>query len=135
MSFAIQPGEFVTIMGTSGSIRSRLVECVRVFGHTDIRDIIWMGCRFEIWERMNGSFRNLKIGFIFSPIIITQNNSIGKRGITFIVIFLFETSEKERLDALGGWVKTGFTIVQSMSGGQQQRVAIARVVNDPVILR
>ena len=53
VSFAIQPGEFVTIMGTSGSGKSTLLNVLGCLD-TPTAGEYWTGIRSGRWERMSG---------------------------------------------------------------------------------
>ena len=54
VSFAIQPGEFVTIMGTSGSGKSTLLNVLGCLDTPKPGSIGWTGIRSGRWERMSG---------------------------------------------------------------------------------
>ena len=66
VSFAIQPGEFVTIMGTSGSGKSTLLNVLGCLD-TPTAGEYWLDGYSvrQMGKNERASFRNLKIGFIF----------------------------------------------------------------------
>ena len=131
VSFAIQPGEFVTIMGTSGSGKSTLLN---VLGCLDGMSVRNMG------KNERASFRNLKIGFIFQSYNLLPKTT-ALENVELPLLYNPSYSKRARreraLDALKavGLENRIHHRSNQMSGGQQQRVAIARaMVNDPVIL-
>ena len=140
-SFAIQPGEFVTIMGTSGSGKSTLLN---VLGCLDIPTsgeyyLDGMSVR-NMGKNERASFRNLKIGFIFQSYNLLPKTT-ALENVELPLLYNPSYSKRARreraLDALKavGLENRIHHRSNQMSGGQQQRVAIARaMVNDPVIL-
>ena len=141
VSFAIQPGEFVTIMGTSGSGKSTLLN---VLGCLDIPTsgeyyLDGMSVR-NMGKNERASFRNLKIGFIFQSYNLLPKTT-ALENVELPLLYNPSYSKRARreraLDALKavGLENRIHHRSNQMSGGQQQRVAIARaMVNDPVIL-
>ena len=130
VSFAIQPGEFVTIMGTSGSGKSTLLN---VLGCLDTPTA------GEYW--LDGySVRNHKIGFVFQSYnLLPKTTSIENVELPLMYNPAVSAKERERraieaLDSVGLHDRL-YHKSNQMSGGQQQRVAIARaLVNDPVLI-
>lgn len=141
VSFSINEGEFVAIMGTSGSGKST---CMNMLGtldkptsgryHLDGVDV------FSLKADELSDIRNNKIGFVFQGFnLISRTSAIDNVALPMIYKGI---GEKERLDRarealkIVGLEKKEGNMPSQMSGGQQQRVAIARaIVNDaPLIL-
>ena len=137
----VQPGEFVTIMGTSGSGKSTLLN---VLGCLDIPTsgeyyLDGMSVR-EMGKNDRASYRNLKIGFIFQSYNLLPKTT-ALENVELPLLYNPSVSKRVRREkALSALKAVGLENrvnhrSNQMSGGQQQRVAIARaMVNDPVIL-
>ena len=141
VAFSIQPGEFVTIMGTSGSGKSTLLNILGCLdtptsgeSYLDGMSVRKMGAN----ER--ASFRNLKIGFIFQSYNLLAKTTALENVELPLLYNPAYTRRMRREKALEALKAVGLEHriqhrSNQMSGGQQQRVAIARaMVNDPVIL-
>lgn len=141
VSLSIEQGEFVAIMGTSGSGKST---CMNVLGtldkpnsgsyHLDGVDV------FSLNSNELSDIRNVKLGFVFQGFnLIPRTSAIDNVELPMIYKGIPEEERHER-------ARKALKIVRlenrekhmpnQMSGGQQQRVAIARaIVNDaPLIL-
>lgn len=141
VSFNIDEGEFVSIMGTSGSGKST---CMNMLGTLDVPtsgeyyldgiDVLSLSVD-ELSE-----IRNSKIGFVFQGFnLIPRTSAIENVELPMIYKGIPEVERHERArNALKvvGLEKREEHLPNQMSGGQQQRVAIARaIVNDaPLIL-
>ncbi len=141
VSFSIEKGEFVAIMGTSGSGKST---CMNMLGtldkptsgeyHLDGVDV------FSLTSEQLSDIRNNKIGFVFQGFnLISRTSAIDNVAMPMIYKGIPEKERYEKArDALKivGLEKKENNMPSQMSGGQQQRVAIARaIVNDaPLIL-
>ncbi len=141
VSFSVEKGEFVAIMGTSGSGKST---CMNTLGtldrptsgtyHLDGVDV------FSLNQEELSEIRNQKIGFVFQGFnLISKTSAIENVELPMIYKGIPEEERhrraKEALEIVG--LKNREThMPNQMSGGQQQRVAIARaLVNDaPLIL-
>ena len=141
VSFTITEGEFVSIMGTSGSGTSTLLNILGCLDTPSAGDYIIDGVSIKSLSKNElSTLRNRKIGFVF------QNYNLLARttAIENVELPLFYNSDvpaKERRDrAIAALKLVGLENrlehkPNQLSGGQQQRVAIARaLVNDPVIL-
>lgn len=141
VSFSIEEGEFVAIMGTSGSGKST---CMNMLGtldkptsgeyYLDNTDV------FSLSGDELSDIRNNKIGFVFQGFnLIARTSAIDNVSLPMIYKGLSECERykraKEALKIVGLENKEN-NLPSQMSGGQQQRVAIARaIVNDaPLIL-
>ena len=141
VSFSIDEGEFVSIMGTSGSGKST---CMNTLGTLDVPtsgeyyldgiDVLSLSIN-ELSE-----IRNSKIGFVFQGFnLIPRTSAIDNVELPMIYKGIPEEERHKRArEALRivGLEKREDHLPNQMSGGQQQRVAIARaIVNDaPLIL-
>ena len=141
VSFSIEEGEFVSIMGTSGSGKST---CMNTLGtldiptsgsyHLDGVDVLSLSSD-ELSE-----IRNVKIGFVFQGFnLIPRTSALENVELPMIYKGLPEEERHTRARyalKIVGLENREDHLPNQMSGGQQQRVAIARaIVNDaPLIL-
>lgn len=141
ISFEIEQGEFVAIMGASGSGKST---CMNMLGtldkpnsgqyHLDGVDV------FSLSADELSDIRNNKIGFVFQGFnLISRTSAIDNVQLPMIYKGIPEEERIERARKalkIVGLEKKENNMPSQMSGGQQQRVAIARaIVNDaPLIL-
>lgn len=141
ISFAINQGEFVTIMGTSGSGKSTLLNILGCLDTASYGDYLLDGVSVKTMNRdERATLRNLKIGFIFQSYNLLPKTT-ALENVELPLLYNPAISQKEReakaraaLNDVGLSNRVNHSSNQ-MSGGQQQRVAIARaLVNDPVII-
>ena len=140
ISLSINEGEFVAIMGTSGSGKST---CMNMLGtldkptsgsyHLDGIDVLALNS-----DELS-MIRNSKLGFIFQGFnLISRTSTLDNVALPMIYKGVNEEERyrkaKEALKIVG--LENREThMPNQMSGGQQQRVAIARaLVNDAPIL-
>ena len=140
INLTIEKGEFVSIMGTSGSGKSTMMNILGCLdrpteGHYFIED--------EDVERFNESrladIRNKKIGFVFQSFnLLPKLSSVENVELPMVYAGIGRKQRRERaIEALTkvGLEKRIYHKPNELSGGQRQRVAIARaLVNDPSIL-
>lgn len=141
VSLNIEEGEFVAIMGTSGSGKST---CMNMLGtldkpnsgsyHLDGVDVLSLSAD-ELSD-----IRNLKLGFVFQGFnLIPRTSALENVELPMIYKGIPEEERHERARKalkIVGLEKREDHMPNQMSGGQQQRVAIARaIVNEaPLIL-
>ena len=141
VSFEIQAGEFVAIMGTSGSGKSTMLNILGCLdkptsGEYYIDEI-------EVSKFSNdklSEIRKKKIGFVFQSYNLLPRTAAIEQ-VELPLLYNPSVGAKERRERaeealrLVGLEERMYHLPSQMSGGQQQRVAIARaIVNDPVII-
>ena len=141
VSLTVKEGEFVAIMGTSGSGKSTFMNTLGCLDkptsgsyHLDGVDVLSLNA-----DKLS-EIRNLKLGFVFQGFnLIPRTTALENVEMPMIYkgIPPHERIEKARhaLEIVGLKERENH-LPNQMSGGQQQRVAIARaIVNDaPIIL-
>ncbi len=141
VSLEIQRGEFVAIVGQSGSGKSTMMN---VLGCLDIPtrgEYLLDGVNVrELSDRELSRIRNKQIGFIFQQYNLIQNLNVLEN-VELPLIYQGVGMEKRREMALEALERVGLANrvkhkPTEMSGGQQQRVAIARAIatKPPIIM-
>ncbi|PKO13807.1 MAG: macrolide ABC transporter ATP-binding protein [Chloroflexi bacterium HGW-Chloroflexi-10] len=139
VSFTIQKGEMLAIMGPSGSGKSTLMS---ILGCLDVPTQGAYILDGEPVEKMNDNqladIRNRKIGFVFQQFNLLARTSAFEN--VMLPLTYAANGKNKREIARQALEKVGLGDrmkhnPSELSGGQQQRVAIARaLVNNPAIL-
>ncbi len=141
VSFDVFPKEFVTIMGTSGSGKTTMLNILGCMDKPSGGEYILDGVHAE---KLSGDalahIRGQKIGFVFQSYNLLSRTS-AVENVELPLLYNSAFSSKERRErAVAALERVGLAgrmdhMPNQLSGGQQQRVAIARaLVNDPVII-
>lgn len=141
IDLVIGEGEFVTIMGTSGSGKSTFLNILGCLDKPSAGDYILDGVPVkELSKNQLADIRNQKIGFIFQSYNLLAKTS-ALENVELPLLYNPKISARDRRErATQALERVGLGsrmhhMPNQLSGGQQQRVAIARsLVNDPVIL-
>lgn len=141
ISFEIEKGEIVTIVGRSGSGKSTLLNLVSGFIHPKEGEIWINGQKVsQLNETKFAEFRIKNLGFIFQSFqLIPSMTAFQNVELPLILKGVNEDKRKKQTNEM--LAKVGLADYQEhypgeLSGGQQQRVSIARalIVNPPIIL-
>ena len=141
VSLTIEKGEFVAIMGASGSGKSTFMNMLGTLDKPNSSSYYLDGIDvLNLDSDSLSEIRNTKIGFVFQGFnLISRTSTIDNVELPMIYKGIDEETRhiraKEALKIVGLENRENH-MPNQMSGGQQQRVAIARaIVNDaPLIL-
>jgi len=141
ISFTITEGEFVTIMGSSGSGKSTMLNILGCLDKptSGIYEIDGVKMK-DLSKNELATIRNEKIGFIFQSYNLLARTSAIENVELPLLYNSKVTSEERRERAIKALKMVGLGerlhhTPSQLSGGQQQRVAIARsLVNNPVMI-
>lgn len=141
VSLFIKAGEFVAIMGASGSGKSTFMNIIGCLDSPTYGEYYLDGLNvLKLNRDQLAELRNKKIGFIFQSFnILSRTTAI--ENVELPLLYNNKINSKERrerafnaLNSVGLSDRTD-ALPNQLSGGQQQRVAIARaLVNEPQII-
>ena len=141
ISFEVQKGELLTLVGKSGSGKSTLLYILSTMDR-DYTGDLYIDNELMTNKSIDelAALRNEKIGFVFQfHYLLPEFTCL--RNVMIPALRLGKLSEKEieerayqKLERLG-LADQALKPASKLSGGQQQRVAIARaLINDPLII-
>jgi putative ABC transport system ATP-binding protein len=142
VTLAIQPGEFVAIMGASGSGKSTMMNTLgcldRPTGGRYLLDGVNVG---GLNRDQLADLRNKKIGFVFQGFnLLARTTALENVELPMLYTRPSLPNGEQRTRAIKSLEMVGLGdrsdhTSNQLSGGQQQRVAIARaLVNEPKLL-
>ena len=140
INFEIGKGEYVAIMGSSGSGKSTMMNILgcldREFEGEYTLDDIKIS---QIDEKDISKIRNLKIGFVFQAFnLLPKLTALQNVELPLVYAGVHKNEREKRAKEILEKVGLGERIhhkPNELSGGQKQRVAIARaLVNNPAII-
>ena len=140
MSFQIDSGEFVGVMGESGAGKSTLLSIMGAMnaptsGSFVVDDIDV----YRLKSEQRADFRREFLGFVFQSFHLVPYLSVLENVMLPLAIIKLSKKKKHAMatDALA-WVgleKKADRLPNQISGGEMERVAIARaIVNEPPVL-
>lgn len=133
VSFALQKGEFATIMGPSGSGKSTLLHLLAGLERPTAGDVWIAGENLSGGdEEYRASVRRRRIGFIFQFFNLLPDLTV-EENVTLPLRILGQSPRKHRdrvdsLFSLLGVTKLRDRLPSGLSGGEMQRVSIARAL-------
>jgi putative ABC transport system ATP-binding protein len=136
LNFSVQQGEFVAIVGKSGSGKSTILNILGLLETADSGDIHILGQPIpKINSRKATLMRRNTINYLFQSFALINNQTVGYN--LYLALNFTKHSKQakhqiideilQKLDI----VNLKDTLVESLSGGEKQRVALARAIIKP----
>ncbi len=141
VSFTIREGEFVTIMGSSGSGKSTMLNILGCLDTPTSGEYLLDGTSVRTMSKSQRAvLRNRKIGFVFQNYnLLAKTTAVENVELPLMYNSAYSASQR-RENAVKALQQVGlgdrlWHKSNQMSGGQMQRVAIARaLVNNPAVI-
>lgn len=141
VSFSVQPGECVAIVGESGVGKSTLLNCLAGLDDWDAGHIVLAGTDLgTLDDDQRAVWRRAHLGFVFQAFHVLPHLDVAQNvGLPLMLLGgRLDKAALARVRAMLGAVGLdglGERLPQQLSGGQLQRVAIARaLVHRPGLL-
>lgn len=140
ISFSVEKGDVISIIGPSGSGKSTLLRCVNFLEVPSGGEILFHGQAVDDKELKLTDYR-ARVGMVFQSFNLFDNMTVLKNCTAGQKIVLKRSDDEAKKIALENLSKVGMSAYvnarpKQLSGGQKQRVAIARALcmNPEVIL-
>lgn len=140
VSLTVEPGEYCSIMGASGSGKSTAMNIIGCLDRPSSGSYHLDGVGVaQMSEADLAKIRNLKIGFVFQQFHLLQQMT-ALDNVVLPMLYAGVSAKERRERGIQALIRVGlenrmYNKPNQLSGGQQQRVAIARaIVNRPVLL-
>jgi putative ABC transport system ATP-binding protein len=141
ITLAIEPGEYVALVGPSGSGKSTLMNILGCLDRPTAGSYLLAGEEIaDLSSDQRATVRNRRIGFVFQSFNLLARTSALENVELPLLYMRGLTAAKRRQRAVELLERVGLGDrfdhhPSQLSGGQQQRVAIARALaNNPAIL-
>jgi putative ABC transport system ATP-binding protein len=141
VSLAIDPGEYVAIMGPSGSGKSTLMHILGALDTPTSGEYFFEGQDIsELSDDELAEIRRTRIGFVFQAFNLLPRSTVIRNVVLPLVYAGVSRDERderaEKALQKAGLEESHWThLSNQLSGGQIQRVAIARaLINDPALI-
>lgn len=137
INISIDTGEFIAIMGPSGSGESTLINILGFIDRGYTGEYLFDNENYQqVSDNKLAFIRNKTVGFVFQNFKLIQNNTIMENvSIPLLYSGMSSKERKQRVESVlkdVGIADKKHLVPNKLSGGQQQRVAIARsIVNKP----
>lgn len=140
MSFAIDSGEFIAVMGESGAGKSTVLSIMGAMNAPTSGQYAVDGIDvYKLKRERRADFRREFLGFVFQSFHLIPYLTVMENVALPLAIVKARAKEKERMaeEALArvGMADKADRLPGQISGGEKERVAIARaIVNEPPVL-
>jgi phosphonate transport system ATP-binding protein len=147
VSFSVPDGEFLIVIGLSGSGKSTMLRCINRLIDPTEGEILWGGVDLALLKGEDLRNTRRRIGMIFQHFNLVRRSPVltnvltGRLGYTSSwnsLLGRFSAEDKKK--ALGALKRLGildqaYKRADELSGGQQQRVGVARaLMQDPEMI-
>ncbi|MFN3876493.1 MAG: cell division ATP-binding protein FtsE [Flavobacteriales bacterium] len=140
VDFAVHKGEFVYLIGRTGSGKSSLMRVL--YGDVPLTEGEGFCCGFDLrkLKKSQVPYLRRRIGIVFQDFQLLSDRSVQEN--LFFVMRATGWKDRKAMDARAqevlekvGLATKGYKMPHELSGGEQQRVSIARaLVNDPELI-
>jgi len=139
VSFSVKKGEFVLIVGSSGSGKSNLLNMIGLLDHPTQGKVMIDGFdTSDLTDNEVSEFRNKKLGFVFQFANLLADLTVLENVLLPSQIQFDSSNILDKAKMILEQVGLGdqlYKRANKISGGQAQRAAIARgLVNNPTIV-
>ena len=133
VNFAVEPGEYVAIMGESGSGKTTLLNILAALDKPTSGEVLLDGKNIvTIREREIAAFRRDHLGFVFQDFNLLDTFSVQDNILLPLVLAGRKYPEMVKRLGIEALLKK---YPYEISGGQKQRVAVARaLITEPRIV-